>query len=136
MPEGWDVEIVEHHHRGKTDAPSGTALTLAREIAAIRGLTEEAFRHGRSGRTGVRPAREIGIHAVRGGTWVGDHQVLLSGEGEWLELRHVAQDRGAFAHGALAAANFVADAQPGIYNLHHVIGSPTDRGPRQAYSQE
>lgn len=130
LPEGWDVEIIERHHRGKADAPSGTALTLARDVARARGVTEESFRHGRSGRTGARPVREIGIHAVRGGTWVGDHQVLLSGEGEWLELRHVAQDRGAFAHGALAAANFVAAAAPGLYNLDHVIGHPTDRGPR------
>lgn len=132
LPAGWDVEILERHHRGKADAPSGTALTLAREVAAARGFTEESFRNGRSGRTGARPEREIGIHAVRGGTWVGDHQVLLAGEGEWLELRHVAQDRGAFAQGALAAANFVAGAGPGLYNLFDVIGSKTDRGPRSS----
>ena len=117
LPEDWDVEIVERHHRRKLDAPSGTALALAREVAARRGRDESNFTHGRKGRTGERRASEIGLHAVRGGSWVGDHTVLLAGEGEWLELRHVAQDRSAFARGALAAARFVATAAPGIYNL-------------------
>src|SRR6185436_17148754 len=106
LPEGWDVEIVERHHRGKADAPSGTALVLARDAAGARGWGDDVFRHGRSGRTGARPAREIGMHAVRGGAWVGDHAVLLAGPGETLELRHTADDRLAFAHGALAAARF------------------------------
>jgi 4-hydroxy-tetrahydrodipicolinate reductase len=66
---------------------------------------------------------EIGVHSVRGGTWVGDHTVLLAGEGEWLELRHVAQDRLAFAHGALAAARFVAGAPPGLYTLEDVLAT-------------
>jgi 4-hydroxy-tetrahydrodipicolinate reductase len=121
-PGSWDVEIVERHHRRKADAPSGTALALARDVAAARGLAENAFRHGREGRVGERPPREIGIHAVRGGSWVGDHVVLLAGEGEWLELRHVAQDRTAFAQGALAAARFVSRAAPGTYNLENVAG--------------
>ncbi len=70
---------------------------------------------------GPRPAGELGVHAVRGGTWVGDHQVLLAGEGEWLELRHVAQDRAAFAHGAVAAARFVAGAKAGLWTLEDVL---------------
>lgn len=121
LPEGWDIEIVERHHRGKADSPSGTALALARVGMEVRGLNETALRHGRSGRLGTRPANEIGVHAVRGGSWVGDHEVLLAGNGEWLELRHVAQDRGAFAHGAIASARFAAGAAPGLYNLEDVL---------------
>jgi len=117
VPRAWDVEIVERHHRMKKDAPSGTALTLASDVLAARGLSRDALRHGREGVVGARTADEVGVHAVRGGTWVGDHAVLLAGEGETLELRHVAQDRGAFAHGALAAARFVATARPGLYAL-------------------
>jgi 4-hydroxy-tetrahydrodipicolinate reductase len=128
VPASWDVEIVERHHRMKQDSPSGTALTLANDVRAARGLAEDAVRHGRQGAAGPRPASELGMHAVRGGTWVGDHQVLLAGEGEWLELRHVAQDRAAFAHGALAAARFVAQAPAGYYTLEAVLRGPGARG--------
>lgn len=121
VPASWDVEIVERHHRLKKDSPSGTAVTLAADIRAARGLPPEAVRHGREGIVGPRPAGELGVHAVRGGTWVGDHQVLLAGEGEWLELRHVAQDRAAFAHGAVAAARFVAGAKAGLWTLEDVL---------------
>ena len=124
---GWDIEIVERHHRGKVDSPSGTALSLAGDAAAARGLpAERALRFGREGRVGPRSADEIGVHAVRGGTWIGDHAVLLAGEGEWLELRHVAQDRLAFAHGALAAARFAAGRKgAGFYNIEDVLESQT-----------
>jgi 4-hydroxy-tetrahydrodipicolinate reductase len=118
---GWDLEIIERHHRGKADSPSGTALGLARDALAARGWPEDAIRHGRSGRPGARPDAEIGVHAVRGGSWVGEHTVVLAGPGETLELRHIAQDRTAFAHGALKAARFVADAPPGLYNLEAVL---------------
>ena len=121
VPESWDIEIVERHHRAKADSPSGTALTLAGEAAAARGVSPEGLRFGRHGRVGARPAGEIGVHAVRGGSWTGDHEVLLAGDGEWLELRHVAQDRAAFAHGVLAAARFVARATPGLYTLDHLL---------------
>ncbi len=121
LPASWDIEIVERHHRGKVDSPSGTALLLGQDAAASRGLTVEALRFGREGRSGPRPADEIGVHAVRGGTWAGDHAVLLSGDGEWLELRHVASDRQAFAHGALAAAQYIATAPPGLYTMDDVI---------------
>ncbi len=127
VPASWDVEIIEKHHRLKKDSPSGTALTLASDVRAARGLPAAALRHGREGMVGVRTGGEIGMHSVRGGTWVGDHQVLLAGEGEWLELRHVAQDRAAFAHGALAAARFVATAASGWYTLEDVLRGP---GPR------
>lgn len=120
---GWDIEIVERHHRGKADSPSGTALALAKDAAAARGLpAERVLRFGRQGRVGPRSADEVGVHAVRGGTWIGDHAVLLAGEGEWLELRHVAQDRLAFAHGALAAARFAAGRNaPGLYDIEDVL---------------
>lgn len=124
LPPGWDVEIVERHHRLKADSPSGTALALAADAAAVRGGEGGTLCCGRGqGRTGPRAAGEIGVHSVRGGTWVGDHTVLLAGEGEWLELRHVAQDRLAFAHGALAAARFVAGAAPGLYTLEDVLAA-------------
>lgn len=123
VPATWDVEIVERHHRLKKDSPSGTAVTLASDIRAARGLPPDAVRHGREGLVGPRPAGELGVHAVRGGTWVGDHQILLAGEGEWLELRHVAQDRAAFAHGAVAAARFVASAGAGLWTLEDVLRS-------------
>jgi 4-hydroxy-tetrahydrodipicolinate reductase len=116
-PNDWDLEIIERHHRLKVDSPSGTALALARDAAARRGLSTDAFRYGRQGRIGPRPAGEIGIHALRGGSWVGDHTVVLAGTGETLELRHVASDRAAFAHGALAAARFVAHAPAGRYDF-------------------
>jgi 4-hydroxy-tetrahydrodipicolinate reductase len=123
LPASWDIEIVERHHRRKADSPSGTALALAAAARGLRGWSEDALRFGREGRVGPRSATEIGIHAVRGGSWVGDHEVLLAGEGEWLELRHVATDRAAFAHGALAAARFVASARPGLYTLDDVLSA-------------
>lgn len=122
IPE-WDVEIVERHHRSKQDSPSGTALALARDAAGVRGYPASSLRHGREGRVGPRPHDEIGLHAVRGGSWVGDHTVLLAGPGEWLELRHVAQDRIAFARGALTAAEFVANARPGFYTFEAVLSA-------------
>jgi len=115
LPADWDLEIIERHHRFKADSPSGTALALAKEAAARRGLPTQAFRYGRQGHLGTRPPGEIGIHALRGGTWVGDHTVVLAGAGETVELRHIASDRAAFAHGALAAARFVARAPAGRY---------------------
>jgi 4-hydroxy-tetrahydrodipicolinate reductase len=124
LPATWDIEVVERHHRAKQDAPSGTALALARDAAGARGWPDSALRFGREGRTGPRPDREVGVHAVRGGSWVGDHEVLLAGAGEWIELRHVAGDRAAFASGALAAARFAATAAPGLYDLEDVLAGP------------
>jgi len=121
VPRTWDVEILERHHRLKKDAPSGTALTLADDVLGARSLDRGALRHGREGVVGARTNDEVGVHAVRGGTWVGDHTVLLAGPGETLELRHVAQDRAAFAHGALAAAAFVAGSAPGLYALDDLL---------------
>jgi 4-hydroxy-tetrahydrodipicolinate reductase len=115
---GYDVEIVERHHAQKADAPSGTALLLARIAAETRGATPgDVLRVGRSGRTGPRPTGEIGLHAVRGGGWIGSHTVHLAGPHESLELGHTAQSREAFADGAAPALKFLAHASPGRYRL-------------------
>ena len=119
---GWDVEIVERHHRAKVDAPSGTALALGAVAAGVRGWSwPDAARPGRSGAVGPRPDGEIGLHALRGGSWVGEHQVLLAGPYETLELRHVAQDREAFTAGAMLALRFLAGAAPGRHSLEDAL---------------
>lgn len=119
---GYDVEIVELHHRKKADAPSGTALMLAGEARAARGA-DAAIVHGRSGHTGERPAGEIGVHAVRGGAIFGEHRVILAGPNERLELVHTAESRALFAEGALRAARFLARAKPGRYAMADVVTS-------------
>ena len=119
----WDAEIVELHHKGKRDAPSGTALGLARAIAAARGQDlAEVGRYARSGDVGVRPTGEIGAVAVRGGDVVGEHTAYFFGAGERIELSHRATDRGIFAHGALRAARWVASQPPGRYDMLDVLG--------------
>lgn len=117
----FDVEIIETHHRFKKDAPSGTALEIARRIAYARGLGEEAFIFGRHGHTGNRPPSQIAVHAVRAGDIVGDHTVLFSCLGERLELTHRAHTRDAFALGALRAARFVTGKPPGKYTYKDVL---------------
>ena len=120
---GFDIEIVERHHRRKKDAPSGTALALGAAAAAGAGLDlTQAGVHGRSGLTGERPERQIGFHAVRGGDIVGDHTVLFAADGECLELGHRATSRDAFALGALRAAAWVAGRGPGLYSMRDVLG--------------
>lgn len=119
----YDIEVIEAHHRFKKDAPSGTALKLAR--AAAEGLhrdLDEVAVYGRQGRTGERPAREIGVHAVRAGDIVGEHTVLFGTLGEHVELRHSAHSRETFARGALRAAHFVAGKKPGMYSMEDVLG--------------
>ncbi|MBN1335492.1 MAG: 4-hydroxy-tetrahydrodipicolinate reductase [Deltaproteobacteria bacterium] len=117
---GYDVEVVETHHRAKADAPSGTALALARTAASARGHDLRAV-HGRAGATGARITGEIGIHAVRGGDVVGEHRVLLAGPGEVLELAHRATSREAFVGGALVATRWVIGRAPGLYDMSHVL---------------
>ena len=119
----YDIEIVEAHHRFKKDAPSGTALKLAEEIAAATGrdLTESAV-HGRGPGHPPRQAGEIGIHAIRGGDIVGEHIVYYTALGERLELKHVAHTRDTFARGALRAVRWVADRGPGLYSMADVLG--------------
>jgi 4-hydroxy-tetrahydrodipicolinate reductase len=116
----WDIEIVETHHRAKVDAPSGTALRLA-DVAARSRAADSRLVHGREGRPGARTAPEIGMHAVRGGDVIGDHVVHLLGGGERLELTHRATSRDVFAHGAIAAARFVAGKPAGRYTLADVV---------------
>lgn len=119
----FDAEIVEMHHRRKVDAPSGTALRLAERIAAAKGLAiPDSFVHGRSGQVGVRPEKEIGIVALRGGDVIGEHTLVLAGPGERIELTHRAHDRSLFAQGALRAARWVTSAPPGRYDMTHVLG--------------
>jgi len=119
----FDIEIVEMHHRHKVDAPSGTALLLGRAAAEGRGVSlDEVGVRGRDGLTGARPAGAIGFASLRGGSVVGDHLVVLAGEGERLELAHRAEDRSIFARGALAAARWAFDKNPGLYGMDHVLG--------------
>jgi 4-hydroxy-tetrahydrodipicolinate reductase len=123
LGDDYDVEIVEAHHRHKVDAPSGTALRLAEQVAA--GLELDLAKvavHGRHGLVGARPRHQIGIHAVRAGDLVGDHTVLYAAPGECLELHHRATSRDALAQGALRAARFVAAARPGLYSMWDVLG--------------
>jgi len=120
---GFDIEIIEAHHRTKKDSPSGTAKRLGEIAAAARGLSyDEAVRNGREGILGERPADEIGMHAVRGGDIAGEHTVLLAGQGERLELRHVAQGREALARGTIAAAKWLSVRPAGMYSMSDVLG--------------
>ncbi len=117
-----DVEIVEIHHRNKKDAPSGTALELARRVARARGVDlARVSVHGRWGMTGERKPGTIGIHAVRGGDVVGEHTVSFLADGERLDFTHRASSREAFARGALAAAQFVAARKRGLYSMEDVL---------------
>lgn len=123
LGDAYDIEIVEMHHNQKKDAPSGTAERLGEIAAAARGLdyaTETA--HGRQGMLGPRPQREIGMHSLRGGDVVGEHNVIFATGGERLELGHRASSRDTFARGALRAAKFLATAKPGLYDMQAVLG--------------
>lgn len=118
----WDLEIVEAHHGRKEDAPSGTALALGEVAAAARGTTlERDAVYTRQGRTGARRPGEIGFAVVRGGDIVGEHQALLIGQGERVELGHRATDRSIFARGALEAAHWLASKPPGAYDLDTML---------------
>jgi 4-hydroxy-tetrahydrodipicolinate reductase len=118
----YDIEIVEAHHRNKVDAPSGTALLLARAAAEGRkNDLDEVAVYGREGRA-PREEGEIGIHALRGGAVVGEHRVIFYSDGEEVEIAHRALSRRTFATGALRAARFVAGAEPGLYSMRDVLG--------------
>jgi 4-hydroxy-tetrahydrodipicolinate reductase len=119
----FDIEIVEMHHRHKVDAPSGTALLLGEAAAAGRGvpLSAKAVR-ARDGYTGPRPEGAIGFASLRGGSVVGDHCVILAGQGERIEIRHVAEDRSIFANGAVKAALWGRGRKPGLYSMRDVLG--------------
>ncbi len=122
----FDVEIVEMHHRLKKDAPSGTAITLGEAVAGASGRSYPGdFNFGRRGNVGARPAREIGMHALRGGGVVGDHSVIFASDDEVITVSHRAGSRDLFARGALRAAAWLAGRKPGNYSMRDVIaGSP------------
>lgn len=121
----FDTEIVETHHRHKTDAPSGTALRLAEAIAsatANEGSLKDRCCLGRQGLIGPRPKSQIGIQTVRGGDVVGDHTVMFCGEGERLEFTHRASSRQTFAQGAIRAARWLINQPAGMYDMQDVLG--------------
>jgi len=123
LGDGYDVEIVEAHHRHKVDAPSGTALKLAEVIAAAlqRKLSSVAV-FGRHGDTGERPGKQIAIHAIRGGDIVGEHTALFAGAGERLELTVRSQSRATYASGAIRAAKWLRGKPAGLYDMADVLG--------------
>lgn len=116
-----DIEIVERHHNRKVDAPSGTALMIADAAASALDYKAE-YNYGRHERRMARPKNEIGISAVRGGTIVGEHEVIFAGHDEIIEIKHSAQSREIFANGAVKAAKFIAAVQePGLYDMSQLV---------------
>jgi len=123
LGDDYDVEVIEAHHRNKVDAPSGTALKLGEIIAAaLKRDFKKIARHGREGDTGVRPAKQIGFHAIRGGDIVGEHTVIFAGAGERVELTVRSQSRMTYALGALRAVKFLRGRRPGLYDMNDVLG--------------
>jgi len=123
LSEGYDIEIIEAHHRHKVDAPSGTALRLGEAAAAALGRDlEQCAVYGREGVTGERDPSTIGFATVRGGDVVGDHTVLFAGIGERVELTHKASSRATFALGALRAAKFMRSKESGLFDMQDVLG--------------
>jgi 4-hydroxy-tetrahydrodipicolinate reductase len=123
LGDGYDVEIIEAHHRHKVDAPSGTALKLGEVIASVfkQDLSAAAV-HGRQGDTGERRAKQIGFHAIRGGDIVGEHTVIFAGTGERVEVTVRSQSRMTYALGALRAAKWLKGRPPGLYDMGDVLG--------------
>ena len=121
LGDGYDVEIVEAHHRRKVDAPSGTAVML---YNAVKDAYDEprTAQYGRSGKSCKRTDTEIGMHSLRGGTVIGEHQVSFLGTYERVQLSHSAESRALFASGALRAADFLKDQKPGLYNMDALVG--------------
>lgn len=119
----WDIEILEMHHKHKVDAPSGTALGLGRAAAAGRQTAlAKVQRLSREGQVGARPAGEIGFATLRGGDVVGEHKVIFAGEGERIEIGHIATSREIFARGAVKAALWAQGRKPGLYGMKDVLG--------------
>jgi 4-hydroxy-tetrahydrodipicolinate reductase len=116
LPEA-DIEIVEGHHRMKADAPSGTAMTLLHTLTDNK--TNNVF--GRGPQSGKRQKGDIGVHAVRGGSVAGEHEVFFLCDEEYITLKHSAQSRSVFAHGALSAAKFMKEQDPGLYGMQHLF---------------
>ena len=116
----FDIEIIEKQHNKKVDSPSGTAVMIANAVKEIREQSE--FIYGRHGRTGKRQQNEVGIHAVRGGTIVGEHSAIFAGNDEILEINHSARSKNVFAEGAIAAAKYLVNQEPGFYNMDDMLG--------------
>jgi len=123
LSEGYDIEVIEAHHRHKVDAPSGTALRMGEVVAAALGrdLSECAI-YGREGHTGERPATQIGFSTIRGGDIVGDHTVLFAGAGERIEITHKSASRMPYALGALRAGRFLSSRENGLFDMQDVLG--------------
>lgn len=120
---GYDIEIIEAHHRHKVDAPSGTALAMGEVIADALGRNlDDCAVHGRDGVTGERDPSTIGFHAIRGGDIVGDHTVLFAGIGERIEITHKSASRLSYAQGALRAVQFLEGHATGLYDMQDVLG--------------
>jgi 4-hydroxy-tetrahydrodipicolinate reductase len=123
LNEGYDIEIVEAHHRHKVDAPSGTALRMGEVIAGALGeKLDDVAVYAREGHTGERKAGSIGFAAIRGGDIVGDHTVLFAGEGERIEISHKSSSRQSYAQGSLRAARFLQAQGSGLYDMQDVLG--------------
>jgi 4-hydroxy-tetrahydrodipicolinate reductase len=123
LGDDFDIDIVEMHHRHKIDAPSGTALLLGKSAAEGRKVDfDQVSCLSREGQTGARPRGEIGFATLRGGDVTGEHTVMFAADGERIELTHKASNREVFARGAVAAAKWVHDKEPGLYNMKDVLG--------------
>ncbi|MFZ5442989.1 MAG: 4-hydroxy-tetrahydrodipicolinate reductase [Myxococcota bacterium] len=122
LGDDFDVEVMETHHRMKKDAPSGTAMRLAEELAKALGREQDDIRTSRVGQIGERPRKEIGVQTLRGGDVVGEHTVFFFGDGERVELTHRATSREQFGRGALRAARWIIGRQPGLYGMPDVLG--------------
>jgi len=119
---GYDIEVIEAHHRHKVDAPSGTALRMGEVVADALGRDlKECAVYGRQGQTGARPAKEIGFETIRAGDVVGDHTVLFATEGERIEITHKASSRMTFAKGAVRAAGWLKDRESGLFDMQDVL---------------
>ena len=116
---GFDIEIIEKHHNKKLDSPSGTAVMIANGVKEV--LPDSEFIYGRHGRSDKRNATEVGIHAIRGGTIVGEHTAIFAGHNEVVEIKHTAQSKDIFAQGSIAAAKFLVKQEPGYYNMNDML---------------
>jgi 4-hydroxy-tetrahydrodipicolinate reductase len=123
LNEGYDIEVIEAHHRHKVDAPSGTALAMGETVAAALGRNlKDCAVYAREGVTGERDPSSIGFATVRGGDIVGDHTVLFAGTGERIEITHKSSSRVIYAQGSLRAARFLAGQRKGLFNMNDVLG--------------
>jgi 4-hydroxy-tetrahydrodipicolinate reductase len=123
LNEGYDIEVIEAHHRHKVDAPSGTALKMGEVIAdALGEKLEDVAVYAREGHTGERKPGSIGFATIRGGDIVGDHTVLFAGDGERIEISHKSSSRQSYAQGSLRAARFLQNKSSGLYDMQDVLG--------------